>query len=118
MAQINWTYYSLTGLPYDIEMYHGDDSGHIILMVNEEITMIDFNKKHNHKYSFYIENQLLELDISEHNSTFEYVLTPQPMKLEGHDEEKYFDETFWIPLIILIIAINLVILIINYNVLE
>ncbi len=96
-------------------MYHGDDSGHIILMVNEEITMIDFNKKHSHKYSFYIESQLLELEINEDNSTYEYVLTPQPMKLEGLVEEKYFDETFWIPLIILIIAINLVMLFINHN---
>lgn len=111
MAQLNWTYYSLTGLPYQIDMYHGDDSGHLILFVNHEIILIDFDKKENHTYSFYIENQLLEFSISEKDLEYEYVLTPQLPSAEGIPKEKYFDQHFWIPLIILIIAINLILLI-------
>ncbi len=91
-------------------MYHGDDSGHLILFVNSEIILIDFDQKENNSYSFYIENQLLEFKIEEDQSKYDYVLTPQAPEVPGLVEEKYFDEHFWIPLIILIIAVNLLFL--------
>ncbi len=107
MAQLNWTYYSLTGRPYIIDMYHGDDSRHLMLFVNGEIIFINFNVKETCTKSFYIEHQLLELDIKEkEHSEYEYILTPQKLP-EPEDEEKLFSHHFWIPLIILIIALNL-----------
>ena len=88
-------------------MYHGDDSGHLILFVNAEIILIDFNKKTEHTYSFYIENQLIKFEIKEKDDEYEYIVTPQPLP-PYRPEEKYFDKHFWIPLIILILAINLI----------
>jgi hypothetical protein len=110
VAQLNWTYYSLTGLPYFIEMFHGDKNGHMIVFVNSQIINIDFNQKEGDVYAFFIENQLLKLEIKRQNGEKEYVLTPQPLKTSVENEEKIFDEHFWIPLIILIIAVNLIIL--------
>jgi len=110
LAQLNWTYYSLTGQPYIIEMYHGDESGRLILFVNSEIILIDFNQEERSKFSFFIENQLLELSINAIKDKYDYVLTPQMPEPNDAPEEKYFDEHFWIPLIILIIAVNLVLL--------
>lgn len=89
-------------------MYHGDDSGHLMLLVNSEIILIDFNRKDSHSYSFYIENQLLEFAIDEKDSEYDYVLTPQLPDSSHIPEEKYFDKHFWIPLIILIIALNFI----------
>jgi hypothetical protein len=113
MAQLNWTYYSLTGIPYSIDMYHGDESGHLILFVNEEIILIDFEQHESNTHSFIIENQLLELSIKATNTAYDYVLTPQLPKSDNIPKEKYFDEHFWIPLIILIIAINLLLLLVK-----
>jgi hypothetical protein len=110
LAQLNWTYYSLTGQPYLIDVYHGDESGRLILFVNSEIILIDFNQKERNTFSFYIENQLLELCINEKEDKYDYVLTPQMPPSIDAPEEKYFDEHFWIPLIILIIAVNLILL--------
>jgi len=111
MAQLNWRYYSLSGIPYSIDMYHGDDSGHLIIFVNSEIILINFTQKESKKYNFYIENQLVELDIEKNNNTYNYTLTPQNLQAEI-PEEKTFDHHFWIPLILLILAINLLVIII------
>ena len=108
MAQLNWTYYSLTGIPYSIDMYHGDESGHLMLLVNSEIMIIDFNRKEKHSYSFYIESQLLEFEIEQEGEGYDYKLSPQAPDCSHIPEEKYFGEHFWIPLIILIIALNFV----------
>jgi hypothetical protein len=89
-------------------MYHGDTSGHVILFVNSEIILIDFNQKQSKNYSFIIENQLLELAINENKNDYKYVLTPQPPKPVESSNQKYFDKHFWIPLILIIIAVNLI----------
>lgn len=106
MAQLNWTYYSLTGKPYSIDMYHGDDSGHLMLFVNSEVVLIDFKQKKANTYNFFIENQLIELAIEKDSKTYDYTITPQKMPLLG-EPEKLFTKHFWIPLILLIIALNL-----------
>ncbi len=82
----------------------------MIVFVNSQIINIDFNQKEGDVYAFFIENQLLKLEIKLQNGEKEYVLTPQPLKTSVENEEKIFDEHFWIPLIILIIAFNLIIL--------
>lgn len=109
MAQLNWIYYSLTGFPYSIDMYHGEDSGHLILFVNSEIILIEFDQKEGSSHSFYIESQLLEFKIEGEEPSYDYTITPQIIPYSSSSGEKYFDEHFWIPLIIIIIAVNLII---------
>jgi len=106
MAQLNWQYYSLTGQAYSIDMYHGDKSRHLVIFVNSEIVMIEFNQKDSKKFNFYIENQLIELDLNKKDSEFNYKVTPQIIHHEIV-KEKTFDHHFWIPLILLILFINL-----------
>ena len=109
MAQLNWTYYSLTGQRYSLDMYHGDDSGHLIFFVNNNIIMIEFSQKESKSFNFYIENQLIELSIKREDSAYDYEITPQsPQEVE--DGEKIFTKHFWIPLILLIIALNLLVI--------
>lgn len=108
--QLYWTYYSLTGFPYRIDMYHGEDSGHLIIFVNAQIINIDFNQDNGHLYSFYIENQLLTLEIEKEQQSFNYTLTPQKVVNPNLIEEKTFDKHFWLPLILIILVINLIFL--------
>lgn len=110
MAQMNWTYYSLTGSPYMIQMYHGDDSGHLILFVNGNMILIDFNRKEPKSFNFYIENQLIEFNIKREQEAYDYEVVPQPVP--NHNEpEKIFTKHFWLPLIMLIIVLNLLFII-------
>jgi hypothetical protein len=109
VAQLNWTYYSLTGRPYALDMYHGEESGHLIFFVNSNVIMIEFGQKESRNFSFFIENQLIEFKIKKENSNYEYVVTPQkPPDVDV--EEKLFSKHFWIPLILLIIALNLLVI--------
>lgn len=113
MAQLNWTYFSLLGFPYSIDMYHGEDSGHLILFVNNEIILINFNQTENKSYNFIIDRQILELKIEKKSPGFDYVLTP--LKPEYNIEpEKTFDKHFWIPLFV-IILFNLSVYLIFFN---
>lgn len=94
-------------MPYSIDMYHGEDSGHLILFVDSQIVMIKFNQKANHKHSFIIDNQILEFEIKEKDQNYKYSLTPQLPQAPDYEKQKYFDQHFWIPLILIIIAIYL-----------
>ncbi len=87
-------------------MYHGEESGHLIIFVNGEIIQISFKQLETKNYTFMIENQLIELGISEENGQFSYEVIPQlPKSVE--DVEKTFDKHFWIPLIFLLVILNL-----------
>ncbi|MBT8189588.1 MAG: hypothetical protein HKO89_03505 [Saprospiraceae bacterium] len=112
MAQLNWTYFSLTGRPYSIDMYHGEESGHLMLIINNAIIMIKFNQKKPEKYSFLIEHQMLELDISKNNNDYKYTVTPQPLNWDI-EPEKTFDKHFWIPLSIIILLLSCGVVIFN-----
>jgi len=108
LAQLNWTYYSLSGAPYLIEMYHGDDSQHLIIFVNGEIIQIAFNQAESKTYSFLIEQQLIELDIKAENGVYNYEVIPQKPKLPpGAEAEPLLSKQFWIPLIFLLVILNL-----------
>ena len=106
MAQLNWQYYSLSGQAYSIDIYHGDKSRHLIVFINSEIVLVEFDQKESKKFNFYIENQLIELALKETDAEFNYVVTPQIIEHEIV-KEKTFDHHFWIPLILIIIIINL-----------
>lgn len=93
-------------------MYHGDESGHLIFFVNSSIIMIEFSQTETKTFNFYIENQLIELNITKENSQYDYVLTPQKMP-EVPNDEKIFTKHFWIPLIMLIIALNLLVMLLT-----
>lgn len=108
MAQLNWTYYSLSGKPYLIELYHGDDSKHLILFINGEIVQIAFSQEETKTYSFFIEQQLLELDITHDAQGYSYEVTPQKPQLPaGVKPEPTLGKQFWIPLIFLLVILNL-----------
>ena len=110
MPQLNWTYYSPAGSRYLIEMYHGDDSGHLILFVNGEIVKIIFSQLEDTTHSFIIDQQMIEFKMTKKNvEEFEYKVTPQTRESMGLETKKEptFSKHFWIPLIFLLVILNL-----------
>ncbi len=110
MPQLNWTYYSLAGTRHLIEMYHGDDSGHLILFVNGEIIKIVFSQVEDTTHSFIIDQQMIEFKMTKSGENFEYEVTPQTRESMGlkTKKEPTFSKHFWIPLIFLLVILNLV----------
>ncbi len=69
MAQKFWKYTCPESSQYDISVYHGDKTGHLIIYVGQEIIKIDFNVTTDKSYSFMIGNELIELKVFFSNGT-------------------------------------------------
>ena len=87
-------------------MYHGDQSRHLMIIVNEEVIKIYFQQDEPKTYSFMIDGQLLELELKIRGDDFDYILTPQPSEMVEEPEE-LMGKHFWIPLILLLLILNL-----------
>lgn len=59
---------------FEIGLYHGDDSGHVLMHVNKEPIIIDFSIKENKEYSFYVGPQLFNLNFKKASDSFTYSL--------------------------------------------
>ncbi|MCB0631033.1 MAG: hypothetical protein R2824_34420 [Saprospiraceae bacterium] len=63
MAQYNWLYLGDNGRQYNVGLFHGDRTGHIMVMCNARVVLIDFSVKEAKDYSFFIDDELFELSI-------------------------------------------------------
>lgn len=76
MAQSNWTYSDPYGHQFNIGLYHGTKSGHVIVYCNKNILLIDFSILTTKKYSFYVGEEFLELELTKNQAKkFEYKLS-------------------------------------------
>ncbi len=72
MNQLNWTYLGDNGRNYNVGVYHGAQSGHLLVYCNNKIVLIDFSVLDDATYSFFIEDQLCELEIERQDGKFLY----------------------------------------------
>lgn len=63
MPQIFWKYKNLSGTDYDINLYHGDISRHVLVYIGQEIIKIDFSVLGDKEYSFMLGEELFKLSI-------------------------------------------------------
>lgn len=61
--QVFWTYEDDFQQSYSVGLYHGDNSGHVLIYCGKEIIKIDFHVQLPKSYSFYLGNELFELKI-------------------------------------------------------
>ena len=74
MAQLSWQYADPFGHQYNIGVYHGSDSGHVLIHCNEELLLVDFSIVDDKQYSFYIGEEFFELDLRKRSEAFTYEL--------------------------------------------
>ena len=72
MSQSVWTYYDPSHGKQTVGVYHGDDSGHLVVYCNNRVIMIDFKVKQSKSYSFYINKSLIELKLEKNAGTFDH----------------------------------------------
>jgi hypothetical protein len=63
MAQVQWIYLDDSGGRHRIGLYHGDQSGHLVIHCNLRVVQIDFSVKESRTYSFFIEEDLVEVHL-------------------------------------------------------
>ena len=72
MAQSSWTYLSQSGQVYVIGLYHGPDTGHVVVYCNNDVVAIDFSVTEEKRYSFFIEEDMCEVIIRPRGKAFDY----------------------------------------------
>jgi len=74
MNQFHWNHIDQTGKFHKIGLLHGSRTGHVLIHVNGKISSIDFSVLETKKYSFFINQELIELNIIRHDDHFEYTM--------------------------------------------
>jgi hypothetical protein len=64
MAQRHWTYKNENGPDYEVGLYHGDSSGHVLIYVGQQIIKIDFSVFDEKKYHFQLGTELVALIVN------------------------------------------------------
>lgn len=82
MSQWSWTFYEPSQGTQTVGLYHGDQSGHLVVYLNQEIVLIDFMVHQSKSYSFMVNENLLELKLNESNGKFLYQLEKSATKVE------------------------------------
>lgn len=74
LANFTWTYVGDTGKHYNVGLYHGERTGHILIYCNSRIVLIDFGVREPKTYPLFLDDELLEIKIEYHDNRFWYSL--------------------------------------------
>lgn len=72
LNQYQWAYTGNYGVSYQVGVAHGASSGHLVIYCNKNIIAIDFNVLQSKKYSFFIDDELVDLSIEKVGQDFAY----------------------------------------------
>lgn len=72
LAQLNWTYVSDSGRHYTVGMFHGPNTGHLVVHCNQRVVLIDFHVLESKTYPLFLDDELCELKIEKKNGQFTY----------------------------------------------
>ena len=76
MNQQRWTYRDVSGKNHLIGLAHSSESGHTMIYCDDELLIIDFQILTDKEYSFFVESELLLIQIiKQMGGNFEYRLT-------------------------------------------
>lgn len=82
MSQWSWTYYDPNQGTQTVGLYHGDQSGHLMVYLNREVVIVDFKVHQSKSYSFMVNENLIKLNLDKSNGKFLYNLEKTNPKVE------------------------------------
>jgi Fas apoptotic inhibitory molecule (FAIM1) len=98
MAQAIWQFVSNTGGRHKIGLYHGDDTGHVLLYCNSKVIKIDFAVRESESYSFFVDDDFCNIHLTkEPGGGFTYAFevdkeTNTPLNQERKKEKKKYQK--------------------------
>ena len=116
MPQVFWKYKNLSGTDYDINLYHGDISRHVIVYIGQEIIKIDFSVLGDKEYSFMLGEELFKLSIEYIKGKTNYTLinVGKEQKILPFGESRTINKQRIIELIIGFVVFIIILLISYY----
>ena len=72
MPNFHWTFIEEKGKTHRVGLFHGKNTGHVLIHCNGQILKIDFNVFESKTYSFFINEELIELELDKKGDTFYY----------------------------------------------
>ncbi|MEM1218371.1 MAG: hypothetical protein AAGH79_05645 [Bacteroidota bacterium] len=72
MPNFHWTFIEEKGKTHKVGLFHGKNTGHVLIHCNGQILKIDFNVYESKTYSFFINEELIELELDKKGDTFYY----------------------------------------------
>ena len=82
MSQWRWTFYDPHEGTQTLGLYHGEESGHVMIYLNDQVVIIDFMVHHSKSYSLMVNDLLLKLNLKECNGQFSYDFEGQATKVQ------------------------------------
>ena len=80
MSETRWTYYDPTGGIQALGLYHGQDSGNVVIYHNQKVLVVDFMVHNSKTYSFLINQQLVKFNVLKENGKFDYQIEREEIK--------------------------------------
>jgi hypothetical protein len=74
MAQVFWQIPNKSGPDYELGLFHGEQSGHLLLYCGNRILRIDFSVNQPKTYSFFLGETMFELNITTTGTDKQYEL--------------------------------------------
>ncbi len=75
MAQFNWTYLSDQGQRYNVGIFHGPRTGHVLIYCNLKVLLIDFSVLDSKDYTFFLGEDLCIVKLERRGDKFYYDLS-------------------------------------------
>ncbi len=72
MAQLSWTYVSNTGRQFNVGLFHGPNTGHLLVHCNLKVVIIDFSVLETKTYPLFLDDELCELTVERKGNQFYY----------------------------------------------
>lgn len=72
MSESRWTYYDPTQGTQTLGLYHGQDSGNVVIYHNFNVVIVDFKVHQPKTYSFMVNEDLVKLNVLKENGKFNY----------------------------------------------
>jgi hypothetical protein len=119
MAQQNWHLMGGWGRKYIVGLYHGTDSGHLVVHLNNQVLLVDFNVLDHKMYSFFIDQELYELTISPEGPDFSYELkvnteADTPRNLERKANDRFELRQYLISILVTVVIFASLIILFSY----
>ena len=71
---MRWTYVDDYGRHHNVGLFHGMRTGHLMIYCNTKVLFIDFNVVDSKTYSFFINDELLDVQVENNDGRFAYGL--------------------------------------------
>lgn len=94
MSEARWTFYDPQSGPQTMGLYHGDQSGHVVVYHNATVIIVDFQILESKTYSIQFNDCLITLGIEREGNSYDYSFKRKSLHIEPTVVDKFMSYFF------------------------